>query len=360
MVRSRSASLPPGRRAAESAAPHSLTPNGVRAISHAGYGGLSFVVGYLVRLAYWQSDRPNFGDDMNIWFWDRVIPGWREWRGDDSFLFGIGTILNHTALSRGGRCLVLGSGTGYGGAEQASHYPRVDFRFVRGPLTAKRMGLPMEQGANHGGILFVPHIATDALPLPWSRWCEAMGVEYLSPTGDSEDVIRRISGARMVLAESMHAAIIADAYRVPWVAVQLSPGFNEFKWRDWASSLDVEFTSVHYAAAVARLVKGLLRGKDRPDGTRASAPQSSRIEAQPEPASEPGVQDVLGQSLKRFSVPVGLAFRGVLWQALRRRPSLSSDDVLNRRRQQLRDALDRTAELYGGGSEPGTWSQSHG
>ena len=310
-----------------------------------------------MRLVYSRLDRPNFGDD--------------------SFLFGIGTILNHTSLSREGRSLVLGSGTGYGDAEPAGAYPRVDFRFVRGPLNARRMGLPAElgicdpailtpevlaRGADHGGILFVPHLATDAQPLPWSRWCAAMDVEYLSPTGDSEDVIRRISGARLVLAESMHAAIIADAYRVPWVAVQLSPGFNEFKWRDWANSLDMEFTSVHHPAAVGRVLKGLLRGRNAPGEPRAAAPASGSTKAKPAAAPGQWTRDTIAPAMKRLSLPLGLVFRGILWQALRRRPSLSSDAVLDRKRQQLRDALDRTAEAHGApqGSESGARPGSHG
>lgn len=66
------------------------------------------------------------------------------------------------------------------------------------------------------------------------------GIIALSPTGDARTVIRRIAGARRVIAESLHAAIVADAFRVPWQAVQFTRRFNHFKWRDWGYSVEME------------------------------------------------------------------------------------------------------------------------
>lgn len=307
-----------------------------------------------MRLAYWRSDHGNFGDDMNVWFWDRVLPGWKDWRSDDSFLFGIGTILNDTSLGRDGYPVVVGSGTGYNTVRPVAEYPRADFRFVRGPLTAERLGLPADRAISdpailtpqvlepaeggHGNVLFVPHHATAALGVPWARWCEALDVELLSPSGESEQVIRRIAGARLVIAESMHAAIIADAYRVPWVAVELSGGFNRFKWTDWASSLDMRFTSLGHAARVARLFKSLRRHKELP-AVRSS--ESGGGLPSPNEAKE------ARRSAVRFlRGPLGLAFKLVLRQALRQRPSLSDDAVLRRRQQEMLAALNRTADAY--------------
>jgi hypothetical protein len=36
-----------------------------------------------------------------------------------------------------------------------------------------------------------------------------------------------------VLAQSLHAPIVADAFRVPWRALRGSH-FNALKWTDWA------------------------------------------------------------------------------------------------------------------------------
>ncbi len=57
-------------------------------------------------------------------------------------------------------------------------------------------------------------------------------------------MVRRIAAADKVIAESMHAAIIADAFRVPWIPVALSREVSPFKWVDWASSLNISYSPV--------------------------------------------------------------------------------------------------------------------
>src|SRR5690606_31984382 len=52
---------------------------------------------------------------------------------------------------------------------------------------------------------------------------------------------------KLVIAEAMHAAIIADSYRVPWVSVSSSRRINAFKWQDWAASLRMTHNFQYYA-----------------------------------------------------------------------------------------------------------------
>lgn len=42
---------------------------------------------------YYISLYGNFCDDLNVWFWDQALPGWRDW-DDEVTLIGIGTIQN--------------------------------------------------------------------------------------------------------------------------------------------------------------------------------------------------------------------------------------------------------------------------
>ena len=75
----------------------------------------------------------------------------------------------------------------------------------------------------------------------WEDLCKRAGVTFVSTKDDTKEVLKKIATAKLVIAEAMHGAIIADAYRVPWVAVKSYPFINEFKWQDWANSLKVQF-----------------------------------------------------------------------------------------------------------------------
>jgi succinoglycan biosynthesis protein ExoV len=65
---------------------------------------------------HWQSES-NFGDALNTWLWDRLLPGFRDVH-PDTWLVGVGTVLGGDMLPRTGRKLVLGSGCGYGRPSQ--------------------------------------------------------------------------------------------------------------------------------------------------------------------------------------------------------------------------------------------------
>lgn len=319
-----------------------------------------------MRLAYWHSSSGNFGDEMNTWFWDRELPGWQGWKDDKTFLFGIGSILNQDSLSRDGHCVIVGSGFGYTTVGVATDYPRCDFRFVRGPLTARRLGLPTETGISdpailaydalpsaprqHGNVLFVPHHATASLNLPWERWCQSLDVEYLSPCGDdSMAIIERIAGARLVVAESLHAAIIADTFRIPWITVRLSGGFNEFKWRDWTQSLELDFTCVRPGGNLPLMAKRLrswLSGQHGSEAEPRKGGKSAGAGGERKNAAASGSKQ-MPTALARFAGPLGIGFKAALWLALRHPPTLSADTVIQDRRRRIRLALEQTAEVYG-------------
>ncbi|MEL6124768.1 MAG: polysaccharide pyruvyl transferase family protein [Pseudomonadota bacterium] len=203
-------------------------------------------------LLYYATPEGNFGDDLNTWIWDDLIPGWRGWE-EGTVLVGVGTVLKRGFVPEGRKKLVLGSGVGYGTQPDLGDGADWDIRAVRGPRTEAALGLPAGTGIvdpavmlptlprfaqieKTGEILFVPHYKS-VPAYDWPAICAAAGVAYQSPSDAAETVIRRIAGAKMVIAESMHAAIIADAFGVPWRGVEITSGFNHFKWGDWAESL---------------------------------------------------------------------------------------------------------------------------
>jgi succinoglycan biosynthesis protein ExoV len=203
----------------------------------------------------------NFGDALNDWLWPELLPGVFD---DDARVrfVGIGTILDRN-LPRAPLTVVFGTGTGYA--------PPPDLRpsrwrvyGVRGPLTARVLGLSAEavltdpaillaqdpalHARSPGGVVFVPHWKSVRFG-QWREACELAGIEFVDPCGDAREVVRRIAGASKVIAESMHAGIVADAFRVPWVPVLLSREVAAFKWADWAASVGLPYEPVHLPAS---------------------------------------------------------------------------------------------------------------
>lgn len=209
-----------------------------------------------MKVFFWRSPNGNFGDDVNLWIWDLLLPGHPSWAGDVT-LIGVGSLLGFRLPE--GRKLVLGTGFGYGKLSALEPARDWDVRCVRGPNTAAALGLPRALGVGDpvtalcrrpefagiersGEILFVPHWQSAIQPdFDWERICAQAGIACQSPCEDPHKVIRRIAAAKLVLAESLHAAIVADAFRVPWLSVRTTAaGFNAFKWADWAASLELE------------------------------------------------------------------------------------------------------------------------
>ena len=174
------------------------------------------------------------------------FPGWRDWDNDTS-LIGVGSLITTNLELPAGRKVVVGAGAGYGRTPVLG--PDWDVRFVRGPRTAASLELPgVRRHHRHGGALrapaallrhagtgrrpiLVPHWMSDRDPrYDWPAMTAAAGVDYLSPRGPSTSVIASIAAAPLVLAKSLHAAVIADAFRVPWRPVRSDAGsFKLFK-----------------------------------------------------------------------------------------------------------------------------------
>lgn len=217
-----------------------------------------------MKLFYYQDPGGNFGDDLNTWLWPRLIPGLLD--GDESSLFvGIGSILDRRIPQRPLK-VVFGTGVGYGLLPVLDSTWRI--LCVRGPLTAKALGLPSEAFITDSAALvstlrqrshvekyptsFMPHFRTPAraasqgLDLP--ALCANVGLNYIDPCGDVEATLAAIEDTGMLIAEAMHGAIVADALRVPWVPVQLGSQIRNLKWLDWCGSLGLDYHPAVFAS----------------------------------------------------------------------------------------------------------------
>jgi succinoglycan biosynthesis protein ExoV len=54
-------------------------------------------------------------------------------------------------------------------------------------------------------------------------------------------VLESLRRTGVLLTEAMHGAIVADALRIPWIAVRTRSAIKTFKWEDWCRSMDLEY-----------------------------------------------------------------------------------------------------------------------
>lgn len=206
-----------------------------------------------MKLFYYKDPIGNFGDDLNPLIWYTLAPDLFD-DDDTRTLLGVGTLINSRAPAEPVK-YVLGSGVGY------HAFPDIDskwkFLCVRGPLSAKRIGLDANRAITDPAVLltqvvgdravektrkvsFMPHCLS-ATFADWKGICAKAGLQYLDPASDVSETIFRIRQSRLVIADAMHAAIVADAFRVPWVPVNCYDHILRFKWDDWCQSLNLSY-----------------------------------------------------------------------------------------------------------------------
>ncbi len=252
-----------------------------------------------MQLYRWQGKTRNFGDELNTLIWPRLLPDFFDDDPAEVFL-GIGSILDarHAADA-----VKLAAGAGYGGYEPL---PALDaswvIHWVRGPRTARLLGLPESRGLGdpamllpqagwgggtrgepaaaptptlprfagegalnslsreagegwgggmrltRGAIGFMPHFESLGRGA-WHAAASAAGVRLIDPRGDPAAIIAAIGSCRVLLSEALHGAIVADALRVPWIALRPLAPAHRAKWHDWAATLDLRVAFHHLAAS---------------------------------------------------------------------------------------------------------------
>ncbi len=197
-------------------------------------------------------EAPNFGDELNHWLFPQLLPDFFD--DDPGKLFlGIGSVLfdHHPAQP-----LKIVLGSGFGGYTAA---PKLDDRWeihaVRGPRTAAMLGLDPALGIGDSAVLlralslrrasvtrgpiFIPHF-TSATYGAWEAVAAEAGLRYVDPRRPVKEVFGEILAASVVVSEAMHGVIVADAMRVPWVAMRPLFQNNVAKWADWGDALGVD------------------------------------------------------------------------------------------------------------------------
>lgn len=218
----------------------------------------------------------NFGDELNFLIFPRLLgsrlQGWvlkqdheflNSASPSEELLFGIGSLLQDLMPSQSKK-LIFGAGYGWGLAPDISQKWKV--LFPRGPLTSYALGhtinaehscdgayllrllpewntLPVNK--NKKRKIVIPHHGNKIFKKYFfSKKCNHIDLDefrFISPTANVEWILEQILESDLVYAEAMHAAIAADILRRPWQPVKIGEPVCEFKWHDWAASMEMTY-----------------------------------------------------------------------------------------------------------------------
>jgi hypothetical protein len=218
---------------------------------------------------YWRQDQPdglqNFGDYLTELFLEELF-GAPCWPADVYYL--VGSVIREQRIRRAlaefqtgpslARLAFWGCGARDADGLAADVMPHLTFLGVRGPLTRDALGLPPETVLGDPGLLLpllVPRPNTVTTPsLCITHFHEPResldiqrqtGVDTVTPAALPRSLpalkalIRQIAGAGFVLSGSLHGAIAACAYGVPFAFFDSGYIDVPFKWRDFAASVGI-------------------------------------------------------------------------------------------------------------------------
>jgi succinoglycan biosynthesis protein ExoV len=229
-----------------------------------------------MKLFYFRGDKPNFGDELNPWLWPKftsILNG----IDDDRLFLGIGSIL-HDNYPPDLKKIVFGPG--YGGYAPLPNVNDGSWEvfFVRGPQTAELLKLDASLALTDPAILvrtqpvidagtsfeasFMPHFQSIDRGY-WKRVCHREKINFIDPTDAVDAVLSQIKASKVLLAEAMHGAIVADALGTPWVPLRPISEDHHMKWTDWTRSVGLPYEPLRLLPSGLKEVAYVLGDKRR-------------------------------------------------------------------------------------------------
>ena len=206
-----------------------------------------------MKFSYYKSKGGNLGDDINSLIWRKLLKTEK-----DITVLGIGTIVypGSPHLENSEAKIIIGSGVRkVGDLTNFKLSSNVDVQFVRGPLSSKVLnGVPyitdpgilvrdlIQTRGERKGICYIPYFASEEI-----FNYKGIGLDIVSfkvnNSDEMERVLARLSNYELIVTESLHGAIFADAFNIPWLKVNGYPEYYEsrevhkFKWDDYNLSM---------------------------------------------------------------------------------------------------------------------------
>lgn len=225
----------------------------------------------------------NFGDAINPIVFEKLLPNFFDGNSDELFV-GIGSILGWVNPDKDcKRIIIFSSGFADGDETTYGKSPKLDERYevlcVRGQLTAKKLGIPVDKAISDGALLlpvlfpyqnvtkkyefsYMPHVGSLDVYDGWKELCESCGIHLIDPKNNPFEVIQEMTETKILLTEAMHGAIVADAYRIPWIPVKTIKTINDFKWRDYLGTVGLAFYPNNLKTLYSRIfLNGIFKAK---------------------------------------------------------------------------------------------------
>ncbi|HEA29144.1 MAG TPA: hypothetical protein ENH91_03995 [Leeuwenhoekiella sp.] len=211
----------------------------------------------ILELFYYKAAIGNFGDDLNPILWPKLLGDLSRYNPEYTFV-GIGSVLDER-LNMGCKKIIFGGGVREVKPELEKTH--CDFRFVRGPLSAKALGeVPYITDS-----AYCLKLLPDMLPAPkkrykksiipyfrhkntfnWTRFEQFTGIHFIDVSAPVSQVLEEIAASERIICGAMHGAIAADILRVPWMRLRFGVHGYEtektstLKWNDWQLSMQME------------------------------------------------------------------------------------------------------------------------
>lgn len=197
---------------------------------------------------FYHLGRPNFGDDINEWFFSELSREKYIWSGcTHEHILGIGSIAGRANANS----VVVGSGFI---KEEKVAPPVKKIVSLRGQLSAQIFGispeflgdpvvlinriLPISRGIKYR-VGVIPHHYNVEL---FRRILREANFDYIliDPRASHFEVIEKINECSFIASQSLHGLVVADSYSIPNAWIEPSPDMigGEFKFRDYYSSTD--------------------------------------------------------------------------------------------------------------------------
>jgi len=198
---------------------------------------------------FWHVGSPNFGDDINPYYFESVLQCTVRLETDRSLphILGAGSILNKATL----QSVVMGSGLleplkkdlentyhiyAVRGELSRAHVSTEKDVLLGDPISMINLVVNPKNIPKVRTIGYVPHV-TEYLAAK-----KALGGRYhiIDPANDPMGVVADIASCDRIISQSLHGLIVADAMNVPniWMKPSSKMTGGAFKFDDYFSTVD--------------------------------------------------------------------------------------------------------------------------